>query len=99
MKGLRRPKADKGVLEGLPPRIMSQKANGGGRSEGLRPGAAGYIRGSAPKKWIDNRAAINLHKKRPKAYAKGLFCGDKEIRTPDFLLAKQALYQLSYTPE
>ena len=25
-------------------------ANGGGRSEGLRPGAAGYIRGSAPNK-------------------------------------------------
>ena len=44
MKGLRRPKADKGVLEGIPPRIMSQKANGGGRSVGRRPGAAGYIR-------------------------------------------------------
>ncbi len=25
-------------------------ANGGGRSEGLRPGAAGYFRGGAPKK-------------------------------------------------
>ena len=25
--------------------------------------------------------------------------GDKEIRTPDPLLAKQVLYQLSYTPE
>ena len=51
--GLRRPKADKGVLEGLPPpRIMSRQANGGGRSEGLRPGAAGYIRGSAPKKHL-----------------------------------------------
>ena len=29
----------------------------------------------------------------------GSWSGDKEIRTPDFLLAKQALYQLSYTPE
>ena len=27
-----------------------------------------------------------------------LFGGDKEIRTPDFLRAKQALYQLSYIP-
>ena len=27
-----------------------------------------------------------------------LLCGDKEIRTPDPLLAKQVLYQLSYTP-
>ncbi len=26
------------------------------------------------------------------------FCGDKEIRTLDPLLAKQVLYQLSYTP-
>ena len=25
-------------------------ANGGGRSEGLRPGAAGYFRGGAPKR-------------------------------------------------
>ena len=25
-------------------------------------------------------------------------CGDKEIRTLDPLLAKQVLYQLSYTP-
>jgi hypothetical protein len=24
--------------------------------------------------------------------------GDEETRTPDFLLAKQALYQLSYAP-
>ena len=24
--------------------------------------------------------------------------GDEEIRTPDFLLAKEALYQLSYVP-
>ena len=32
--GLRRPKADKGVLEGLPPpRIMSRQANGGGRPQ------------------------------------------------------------------
>ena len=30
---------------------------------------------------------------------KTLRCGDKEIRTPDPLLAKQVLYQLSYTPE
>ena len=27
------------------------------------------------------------------------FCGDIEIRTLDPLLAKQVLYQLSYTPE
>ena len=27
-----------------------------------------------------------------------LFCGDIEIRTLDPLLAKQVLYQLSYTP-
>lgn len=27
-----------------------------------------------------------------------LFGGGKEIRTPDFQLAKLALYQLSYTP-
>ena len=28
-----------------------------------------------------------------------LICGDIEIRTLDPLLAKQVLYQLSYTPE
>ena len=28
-----------------------------------------------------------------------VFCGDKEIRTPDPLLAKQVLYQLSYNPK
>ena len=28
-----------------------------------------------------------------------LFCGDSRIRTGDPLLAKQVLYQLSYTPE
>ncbi len=27
-----------------------------------------------------------------------MFGGDEEIRTPDILLAKQALYQLSYVP-
>ena len=27
-----------------------------------------------------------------------LFCGDNRIRTCDFLLAKQTLYQLSYIP-
>ena len=27
------------------------------------------------------------------------FGGDKEIRTPDPMLAKHVLYQLSYTPE
>ena len=26
------------------------------------------------------------------------FCGAEETRTPDFLLAKEALYQLSYGP-
>ena len=29
----------------------------------------------------------------------GFWSGDKEIRTLDPLLAKQVLYQLSYTPE
>ena len=33
MKGLRRPKADKGVLEGIPPRSMSLQANRRSRSE------------------------------------------------------------------
>ena len=28
----------------------------------------------------------------------GGFGGDEETRTPDFLLAKEALYQLSYVP-
>ena len=28
----------------------------------------------------------------------GLACGAEETRTPDFLLAKEALYQLSYGP-
>jgi hypothetical protein len=31
----------------------------------------------------------------PRAFPKS---GDEEIRTPDILLAKQALYQLSYVP-
>ena len=33
LEGIRRPKADKGVLEGPPPRIMSRQANGGGRPQ------------------------------------------------------------------
>ena len=31
--------------------------------------------------------------------APGLICGAEETRTPDFLLAKEALYQLSYGPK
>jgi hypothetical protein len=31
--------------------------------------------------------------------ARRAFCGAEETRTPDFLLAKEALYQLSYGPE
>ena len=30
---------------------------------------------------------------------RGAVSGDEETRTPDFLLAKEALYQLSYVPE
>ena|SRR6185503_4709223 len=30
--------------------------------------------------------------------ARRAFCGAEETRTPDFLLAKEALYQLSYGP-
>ena len=45
------------------------------------------------------RMQCHLHKtKNPPRKAVFLFCGDKEIRTPDPLLAKQVLYQLSYTP-
>ena len=36
---------------------------------------------------------LNLH-----AFSACRFGGDKEIRTPDLLLARQALSQLSYTP-
>ncbi len=32
------------------------------------------------------------------ALSLGEFGGDEETRTPDFLLAKEALYQLSYVP-
>ena len=43
------------------------------------------------------------HKTKNAALACGICCfiasgGDKEIRTLDPLLAKQVLYQLSYTP-
>src|SRR6185503_9537697 len=31
--------------------------------------------------------------------ARRAFCGAEETRTPDFLLAKEALYQLSYGPK
>ena len=38
-------------------------------------------------------------KKRPHfCNRRRISCGDKEIRTLDPLLAKQVLYQLSYTP-
>ena len=37
--------------------------------------------------------------KSPIAKQPDSFCGDIEIRTLDPLLAKQMLYQLSYTPE
>ena len=40
-----------------------------------------------------------LHKKsRSSECCSDFFCGDIEIRTLDPLLAKQVLYQLSYTP-
>ena len=42
-------------------------------------------------------AATMSRKKKAHAWALNDF-GDVEIRTPDILLAKQALYQLSYTP-
>ena len=39
-------------------------------------------------------------KKPPSYTARGPGkCGDEETRTPDILLAKQALYQLSYVPK
>ena len=41
----------------------------------------------------------NINEKNPTRLREALFCGDKEIRTPDPLLAKQVLYQLSYTPD
>ncbi len=34
-----------------------------------------------------------------KGHLRGRAGGDEETRTPDFLLAKEALYQLSYVPE
>ena len=37
-------------------------------------------------------------RKSPADICRAEFCGDKEIRTLDPLLAKQVLYQLSYTP-
>ena len=37
-------------------------------------------------------------KRRLTIFRSTVFCGDKEIRTLDPLLAKQVLYQLSYTP-
>ena len=37
-------------------------------------------------------------KKTAAIFRSTVFCGDKEIRTLDPLLAKQVLYQLSYTP-
>ena len=39
------------------------------------------------------------HKKSRSSDCCSDFCGDIEIRTLDPLLAKQVLYQLSYTPE
>ena len=44
---------------------------------------------------------VQKEKKPPQSNLQGLFLknsGDKEIRTLDPLLAKQVLYQLSYTP-
>ena len=41
----------------------------------------------------------DLHEKRPPTQVDDLFRGDSRIRTGDPLLAKQVLYQLSYTPE
>jgi hypothetical protein len=42
---------------------------------------------------------LEARKKRLSATLKDVLSGDKEIRTPDPLLAKQVLYQLSYTPK
>ena len=48
---------------------------------------------SNPQEWFWRPSVYQL------AYApKVLICGDTGIRTPDFLLAKQTLYQLSYAP-
>ena len=59
------------------------------------PGAPG---GSAKR---GGRMDVPTNKKEVRKTLSDLFfiCGDKEIRTPDPLLAKQVLYQLSYTPE
>ena len=46
----------------------------------------------------DNRHLLASTTKAPPEGDAFIFCGDEENRTPDILLAKQALCQLSYVP-
>ena len=48
---------------------------------------------------IREKLGILRYKNGPTDICKADLSGDKEIRTLDPLLAKQVLYQLSYTPE
>ena len=62
------------------------------------------VRGSSPGCPWGQREARGINtglctKKGHRRQSMTFFCGDSRIRTGDPLLAKQVLYQLSYTPK
>ena len=50
------------------------------------------------KKNAPNRICVKFGALSTESLIVSVFGGGKEIRTPDPLLARQVLYQLSYTP-
>ena len=97
MRAFRRPWADKEISR-IPQAASDNRSAGALETKGRRVLApAWFFRAvtSSKQAWLPP-----LHKKTTRHSSGGLsFRGDSRIRTGDPLLAKQVLYQLSYTPE
>ena len=81
----------------LPRRSRINGATAANYAEAERTASSFVIVEAQPYKWRDS--GKYTEKGTCDEIADAFSCGDKEIRTLDPLLAKQVLYQLSYTPE
>ena len=81
----------------LPRRSRINGATAANYAEAERNASLFAIAEAQPYKWRDS--GKYTEKGTCDEIADAFSCGDKEIRTLDPLLAKQVLYQLSYTPE